>query len=126
LQHIQATIKYYFAIRASISYSNRNIYFDNRYCGYDNRTNYCLDGAFGASGPCVTRTDGRQRSKARTAQAEDRTRASRASIRWRERATLLGDEVQGDQEGRLHGDDGDADGNRMAPRHAGQFYDASL
>jgi hypothetical protein len=42
------------------------------------------------------------------------------------RAALKEDEVQGDQEGRLHGDDGNADGNRMAPRHAGQFHDAPL
>jgi hypothetical protein len=31
---------------------------------------------------------------------------------------LMEDEVQGDQEDDLHGGDGDADGDRFAPRHA--------
>jgi hypothetical protein len=35
------------------------------------------------------------------------------------------DEVQGDQEDDLHGGDGDADGDRFAPRHARRFAGAA-
>jgi hypothetical protein len=38
---------------------------------------------------------------------------------------LMEDEVQGDQEDGLHGEDGDADSDGLAPRHARRFAGAA-
>jgi hypothetical protein len=39
---------------------------------------------------------------------------------------LMEDEVQGDQEDGLHGEDGEADGDGLAPRHARHFAGATF